>query len=760
MNSAEITGQVRRRTTSATLLAISLLTISALPISPVVAAGAAPVPGIVTVDPASTPGEVTVQTVLVSVAAVKPSIARPKSAVKITGSVRNSSGVSIALPMARALIGQSPLTTRATVSEWATTKAELPLAEVAHVLVGKALRPGAVAVFTLTIPANAIRQALGSQPFAVLPVRVEVAGTTSAGTQQTGDVHTFLPALASVKRYEPMSIAWLFPLTLDPDPALQGAPGTARTAAWQKAIGPGSRLDRLIKGTENANVTWAIDPAILGPRETPLAVEAMATSSPSASPGPGPGPSASQPPAQPAPTPDPVTAATTALTARLKAAAPGHSLWSLPYADPDLAALLPAASGNQLLSKVISHPSTLDATVGPARADIAWPVDGTLTPPTQTMLRQAFASPGLAAAVTSSSTLESQHTNTPDATHKSSSGLPLLAYDDPLSRTVAQTSSKAAGAVTIQRFLADSLALLGEREGTRDRSVLVAEPRTFAGDPTVLRSLFAAVDDAPWLSRATTGQFLSQSTSRMPDPPLIDAGLTTTSPVAPASTSTEPDPMSAGTSPLTWDQLATIPGTLSNISGIASILGNGQAFADTWADAQVQKLSTRWRDHPEGPTAIDAGTAAAIEEVSRNVRVAPSKVNFFADKGVMQVTVVNDLPVPIHDVRLTLTPAQPRLRIERQPLPLKIGAKARANVLLPVTSIAAGQVNIDAVLTTPNGTPLGQDASVNVRVQPPATWIFWVLGALAGVVLIFGTQRSLRRGSTRASRPDGQEPPL
>jgi len=77
-----------------------------------------------------------------------------------------------------------------------------------------------------------------------------------------------------------------------------------------------------------------------------------------------------------------------------------------------------------------------------------------------------------------------------------------------------------------------------------------------------------------------------------------------------------------------------------------------------------------------------------------------------------------------------------------------------------VTSIAAGLVNVDAVLTTGNGTALGQDAKLPVRVQPPATWIYWVLGGLAGIVLVLGTQRSLRRGSTRASRPDAQEPPI
>jgi hypothetical protein len=407
---------------------------------------------------------------------------------------------------------------------------------------------------------------------------------------------------------------------------------------------------------------------------------------------------------------------------------------------------------------VISHPSSLDVAVGKARADIAWPVAGTLTPPRLAQLRRAFASPRLAASVTSASTLSSGSAPTSDATRKASNGLPLLAYDDSLSRTVAQASSKATGAITIQRFLADSMALLGEREGTPNRSVLVAEPRSFAGDPTVLRSLFAAVAQAPWLSWKTTGDLLSVSRKLPSEPPVV---IGTTTPLATPTTMPKGvDPLNPGTSPLTTEQLMSIPGTLSNIGGLASILGNGQLFTDTWTDAQVQKLSARWRDHPEGPAALEAGTQAAIDNVSHKVRVAPSEVNFFADRGVMQVTVVNDLAVPIHDVRLTLTPAQPRLRIEQQPLPLKIGAKARANVRLQVTSIAAGLVNVDAVLTTPSGTPLGQDASVNVRVQPPATWIYWVLGGLAGLVLVLGTQRSLRRGSTRASRPDGQEPPL
>src|SRR5665647_625155 len=352
--------------------------------------------------------------VTVTLATVTPTVAVPRTRIRINGSVRNSGGVAIASPVALALIGQSSLTSRQAVSNWATTTAEQTLENVAQTSLGKTLGPGAVAVFTLTIPADAISH---SQSFAILPLRVEVTGTTSTGTQQSGDVHTFLPTLASIKAFEPLSIAWLVPLTLDPDPALHGPVSPARTAAWARAIGPGSRLVRLIQGTEDANVTWAIDPAILGPQETPPGVDASAEPTPSASQSAAPGHTA---------IPDPVTEATTALAARLKAAAPRHTLWSLPYADPDLAALLPLPSGNQVLNSVISHPSTLDVAVGPARADIAWPLGETLTLQSQTLLRRAFASPGLAAAVTSASTLNTRNA-TANASRKASSGLPLLA---------------------------------------------------------------------------------------------------------------------------------------------------------------------------------------------------------------------------------------------------------------------------------------------------------------------------------------------
>ena len=694
---------------------------------------------LVTAPPVTGPAAVTL-------ASVTPEIALPKAPITISGTIRNVGSVPIGAPIVRALIGDHGLISRTAVSEWSTTAGEQPVAVVARTPLGPSLAPDGVAAFTLIVPATAISH---RESFAVLPFSVDVVGTTSDAASQEvvlGSQHTFLPSVSAQKEYEPISIAWLVPLTLDPDPALFGVDSAARTAAWTKAIGPGSRLDRAMTGTDSTQVTWAIDPAVLGPPPEPVAPDTSTTTSPTPA------------PTQGSDTPTaPVTEATTALANRIRMAAPRHTIWSLPYADPDLAALLPLASGSRALKALINRPSTLDAAVGSTRTGIAWPVDGTLTTARENQLRLAYSSAGLDAAVISASTRTTHSGYTDDASRKSTGGLPLLAYDQELSRTFAQTSAIASGPITTQLFLADSLALLGERPGTRRRSVLVAAPRTFAGDPSVLSSFFTAIAKAPWLTPTTTDELLAAAGTASPDVPAVGTSATPSLTPSPTTSPAPPDPLNPGSSPLTQAQLLDLPRTTLAIDGVASIRDDTPSFRERWTDAQEQVMSSRWRGHGPGITVINAATQAAINAVSRGVHVVPSSVNFFADRGALQITVVNDLAVPVHDVHLTLNPGQPRLRIDQQAGPLRIGARSRTNVRLNVTAVAAGLVPIQAVLTTSNGTPLGLDAEVNVRVQPTSTWVYWVLVALASIILVLGISRSLRRGTTRVSRPPAQD---
>ncbi|MFM9587448.1 hypothetical protein, partial [Streptomyces caniscabiei] len=67
-----------------------------------------------------------------------------------------------------------------------------------------------------------------------------------------------------IKEYEPLSVAIAVPLTLDADPDLVDGEGADYQAAWDKALGPGSRIDRILTATTDETVTWAIDPALVG----------------------------------------------------------------------------------------------------------------------------------------------------------------------------------------------------------------------------------------------------------------------------------------------------------------------------------------------------------------------------------------------------------------------------------------------------------------------------------------------------------------
>jgi hypothetical protein len=141
------------------------------------------------------------------------------------------------------------------------------------------------------------------------------------------------------------------------------------------------------------------------------------------------------------------------------------------------------------------------------------------------------------------------------------------------------------------------------------------------------------------------------------------------------------------------------------------------------------------------------GQAAA--QTTTAVKVAAGTINFLADSGRLQITVTNDLEVPVENVKLTVEASNPRLRIDSQPPVLRIGPKSRAVVNVGVTALAAGPVPLRTILTTPDGTVVGQGADVQVRVTPTGDWVYWVLGGFAGLILLLGLVRTFRHRPAR-----------
>jgi hypothetical protein len=202
--------------------------------------------------------------------------------------------------------------------------------------------------------------------------------------------------------------------------------------------------------------------------------------------------------------------------------------------------------------------------------------------------------------------------------------------------------------------------------------------------------------------------------------------------------------------------MAALEQTHTTVQGVAQIRDDGDAFKRTWTRASEQLASTRWRSAPTAWLTLIGRVTAATRATTTAVKVSAGTINFLAQSGRLQITVTNDLNVPVENVKLTVEASNPRLRIDSQPPVLRIGPKSRTTVNVSVTALAAGLVPLRTILTTPDGTVIGQGADVLVRVTPTGDWIYWGLGGLAGIILLLGVVRSLRR---RPSQPRPGDPP-
>jgi hypothetical protein len=668
----------------------------------VLAAAALAVPASLAIPAAASAAEVTLD-----LSSVSPAVARSGDDLVVTGTLHNDTGGTLTRPTVSVVMGAME-PTRQAVRDWAAQTGPAEGKVVGQTRLTGSVVAGASQAFSVRVAKVA---ALGTAAYGAIPISVQSGSAsvrTFAGYQQT-------------KQYQPMSISWAVPLTLDPDPNLFGGSGTARETAWTEALSDGSRVSRVIGATEDAPVTWAIDPT-LTPSLLPDDVDMEGGASPGRQ----------------------ESAIRTATERRITDLAARHGPWVLPDTDADLAAFAGIPAGESLVRSFVQRADQVAESLH-GRSDIAWPADGGYTATREGALRRLFRVPSLAGQVTSASVLApAGAVNTPSAAQRSTTGLPLLAYDDALSGLLARTTSAADGVLSTQQFVADSVALLNELPGTEGRSVFVAAPRSFNPDPATARSFFAAAATIPWLAPTTT------------DTALARARRAVSTPAAPV---TRPSlPAAGGRAVLTTAKVGELEQTVRTVRGVAQIRDDGDAFLRTWTRAAEQLASTRWRAAPTAWNTLSGRVSEAARQTTTAVKVSASTINFLADSGRLQITVTNDLAVPVDDVKLTVEASNPRLRIDSQPPVLRIGPKSRATVTVRVTALAAGPVPLRTTLTTPDGTVIGQGADVQVRVTPTGHWIYWGLGGVAGAILLLGIVRTFRPRPTAG--PDAPADPL
>ncbi|WP_370518402.1 DUF6049 family protein [Nostocoides sp. HKS02] len=638
--------------------------------------------------------------VTLELASVSPAVVLPGTKLVISGVIHNATATALPKPVIR-LVAREVNLNRDEVREWATATGPAEGAEVGRTALSSALTPGASAPFKITVAGLAGR---GPSTYGALPLSIETGGTS---------LRTFV-GYQRLKQYQPMSIAWAAPLTLDPDPNLFAQDGPDREVAWAQALGPQSRLSRVLDATSDAPVTWAVDPT-LTPSLLPASVDTVPTT-----------------------TQESVLRATT--EARITTGAARHTPWVLPDTDADVGTLTGSGEGQSLMATLIGRAATVADALG-GRADVAWPADGGSTTSTEAGLRALYRTPPLAGQVTPASSRSGGVGATPGAAQRSTSGLPLLAYDDGLSALLTRTTSPSEGALSAQQFIAESAAILNELPGTQGRTLLVAAPRTFNPDPDTAKAFFAAAASVPWLVPTTTNAELASARTAVP------------SAAAPVTKPANPQ-LAASPAILTPARMSGLEQTLRTVRGVAQVREDGARFARVWARSAEQLASTRWRSSPVAWNTVNGRILAAAQQTTTAVKVSASTINFLADTGRLQITVTNGLDVPVRDVKLTVEASNPRLRIDSQPPVVRIGANSKATVNVGVTALAAGVVPLRTTLTTPDGTVIGQGADVQVRVTPTGDWVYWVLGGLAGIILVLGIVRSFtRRPRSRPAEP-------
>ncbi|WP_243758010.1 DUF6049 family protein [Allobranchiibius sp. GilTou38] len=693
----------------------------------------------------------------VAITAVSPTVAAPGKPVTITGSLTAGSRA-LTAPVLTASLGTTDLDTVSSVRSWNAGTSQVLTRNRASTRPGS-LNAGGFEQFTLTIPAEALALRYSN---ANLPLSISLSngvGGVPLSTWRT--TLSFVRTAPAV----PMHVTWLVPLMLPADSALFGPTGSARTAAWENAIGTGSRIDTMLRALAGQPVTWVIDPAVIAPpaaadRNVPAATSSAAptgtsSSSTRGSSGASGSSSSAGSTSSGAPTSsgsrssttspsdssgtsgtstDPAATLAAQLRTRLASLPSYQSVMWTPYDDPDVSALATSGTrGEQLMREEVgrSLPSDMAAV---SSTSVAWPASGVDATVLRT-ITNAWSQKHRAAPVVilpkEAASDAGDITGTAERSATGTSG--LLLYDQQLSELVGAATGDIG--LRTQEFLAQSLAVYEERPAT-SRSLAIVVPRSAGAAASQLASIISAARKAPWLADRSGAQAVRIARSAAPD--TLRSQRTAVTFPAPRTTA------------ITQAFLTRIGTQRRQLSGLNSLLVNsGDVISDRLR--LVDNLgSTRWRGYTAGATHSAQYSAAGLASLLSLVSVSTSPVNFFTDRGALSINVVNKLNRPVRNVRVVLLPRAIQLKVRRQAPPISLAAGGLGIVRPEVAAAGSGSVPVDAVIETANGVelgaPRGMKANLQVNVRPTATWIYWALGAVAGLILIGGVVRSIRRG--------------
>ena len=689
-------GRPTRRRALAALAALAALTALTALLLPAV-------PAVATTSTA--PGDVTVDLV-----AIGPDVLEPGSQLELTVVVSNSGTEPLVEPLVRLKLAPRLLASRDAVADWgAAQDNEFSGSRVVEVLLPEPVPPGGEVSVPLTVAADDLGLLDAPSQWGPRGIAVAVLDADFVQVALTRSHVVWFPGRSFSS---PIRTSVLVPLT-------GGTPdvgtGLVPQADLETLTSDGGRLASVLAAASAPGVTWALDPALLAS-------------------------AAAADPSEPAIPADP-----TAWLERLRTEAAGREVVALPYADPDVTALAHAGQGElHGLAEEAGRDAVQQLLGEPARTDVSWPADGSVDPATLEVL----ADDGRGAVVLSQGAqpLRQELPFTPTGRSSLTAGdhaVAGLLVDTSLSTTLAGTGRTADGPATpasvaddllaVQRLLAETAAITMERPSV-DRHVLVTAPREWNPDAVTGARALAALTAVPWVEPTPLGTLV--------DGPAPDV---------------EREPLAAdeadSVGELPAQELGRVGAALATTRAMAPALSRPEPVLASAELSAVAATSVAWRGDLDAWRSQVDTLAAAAAALPQGVRVVPgSAINVLSARADLPLTVANDLDQDVQ-IEVRLQPSNPRLVVD-QVVPVTIAPGGSERVSVPVRAIASGNTDVEVQLLTPAGDVIGEPLVLTVRVR--ADWEnrgTLGLAIVAGLILVVGLVRTIRRGRRTAALP-------
>lgn len=656
-----------------------------------------------------------------------PVVATSDGTLRIEGRVINSSSVTLTNVHVELRRSSAPLTARQDVQTilkddlTPTTGSpdDLGLAKT-HQTLADSLPPGDRRPFTLSIPFAD----MGMTSPGTYALGVEVTGRASgvdALDVRKGDYRTFLPWFPNPDSVKPVDIVWLWPLSDWPARTASGVLLNNRTPA---EISPGGRLNRIVDIGSRfpESLSWIVDPALLQTVfDMTRGYQVLQGSTLTLG--------------------DRQDAARSWLD-RVRAATTPGNVRSLPYADIDAAAVVRGGMSNDVVRAVTQGPGIAAAALKtPAPGGLYWAPVGRLDRSTTNVL----ASAGVTTMILSSRALPPTDATKPSdgfataALPTSVGTLQAVLSDADLTDLLSRPQRTPSDVIAIrQQFLAETaLMATGLPADQSSRSVVVA-PSSVRWDPTatLLLPLLRATRTAPWLSPLPLGR-------------LLDAPVSSTS----RQRGGYGPKAKAAELPSTY--IARVRRTTKQLDAFTAIVDDPTGLSEPFSAALVRTESAAWRTSLATGQQLLSQTAGELNQRMSSVRVlSTGTITFSGDTGRVPVTIANDLDRSV-TVGLALQ-GNPSLRLSSSPLAnIQIQPGKMASVDIDARVIGGDPLSVDVQLLTPDLTPYGKPATIELVSTAYSRAAAWVVAAAFVAILVFvvfGVTRRIHKA--RTTRPD------